>query len=144
MLSRLSFVAAAMTILLGTVVTAAGPHAGDEQAQRLNIVVRDVARIHSVMVWLFLAVLVLMVRAVWRDGAPRVVRDAARDVLVASIAQGAVGYVQYFTGVPALLVGVHIVGALAVWITVTRLNLLESAVPSTEAVPVTTSAAVSA
>ena len=137
MLSRLSFAAAGVTVLLGTVVTAAGPHAGDEQAQRLNIVVRDVARIHSVAAWLFLAVLVLTIRAVWREGAPRVVREAARDVLLISLAQGAVGYVQYFTGVPALLVGAHIVGALAVWISVTRLNLVESAVPSRLAVPVT-------
>jgi heme a synthase len=133
-LSRLSFAAAALTILLGTVVTAAGPHAGDEQAQRLNIVVRDVARIHSVTVWLFLAVLVLMVRAVWREPAPRVVRVAARDVLLAALGQGVIGYVQYFTGVPALLVGVHIVGALAVWISVTRLNLVGSVVPAQELV----------
>jgi heme a synthase len=133
-LSRLSFGAAAMTVLLGTVVTAAGPHAGDEQAQRLNIVVRDVARIHSISVWFFLAVLLFTIRAVWREAAPRPVRDAARDVLVAAVAQAAIGYVQYFTGVPALLVGVHIVGALAVWITVVRLNLVGSAVPARELV----------
>ena len=130
MLSRLCFAGAALTVVLGTVVTAAGPHAGDEQAQRLNIVVRDVARIHSAGVWIFLAILLVTMRAIWREGAPRVVRDAARDVLLATVAQGAIGYVQYSAGVPALLVGFHIVGALAVWITVTRLNLVESAVPA--------------
>jgi cytochrome c oxidase assembly protein subunit 15 len=44
--------------------------------------------------------------------------------------QGAVGYAQYFTGVPALLVGIHIVGALAVWIAAVRLNLVAWAVPA--------------
>lgn len=134
-LSRLTFAAAGLAVLLGTIVTAAGPHAGDDQAQRLNIVVRDVARIHSLAVWLFLLVLVVTLRAMWREGAPRVVRDAGRDALVAALVQGAVGYIQYFTGVPALLVGLHIVGALAVWISVTRLNLVQSVVPARELVP---------
>src|SRR3954454_6734884 len=133
-LSRLTFFAAALAVLLGTVVTASGPHAGDDQAQRLNIVVRDVARIHSIAVWLFLVVLVVTMRALWREGAPRVVCDASRCVLVAAVAQGAIGYVQYFAGVPALLVGFHIVGALAVWISVTRLNLVQSVVPARELV----------
>jgi cytochrome c oxidase assembly protein subunit 15 len=133
-LSRLAFAGAALTVLLGTVVTAAGPHAGDEQAERLNIVVRDIARIHTLAAWLFLAVLVVTIRAIWSERAPKVVRDAARDVLLAAVAQGAIGYVQYFLGVPALLVGMHIVGALAVWVAVTRLNLVESVVPERELV----------
>jgi cytochrome c oxidase assembly protein subunit 15 len=44
-------------------------------------------------------------------------------LLVAEVAQAAVGYTQYFTGVPALLVAIHVVGALAVWIAVVRLRL---------------------
>ena len=133
-LSRFTFAAAGLAVLLGTIVTAAGPHAGDDQAQRLNIVVRDVARVHSIAVWLFLLVLVVTMRAIWREGAPRAVRDASRDVLVAALVQGAIGYVQYFAGVPALLVGFHIVGALAVWISVTRLNLVQHVVPARELV----------
>jgi cytochrome c oxidase assembly protein subunit 15 len=120
---RMLFVAAALVVLTGTVVTASGPHAGDDQAQRLNFVVRDVARIHSIAVLLLLAMLLVTLRRLWRERAPVAVRDAGTVLLVAVVAQGAVGYTQYFTGVPALLVGVHIVGALAVWIAVTRLNL---------------------
>ena len=123
-LLRAVFVAAAAVVLTGTVVTASGPHAGDKEAQRLNIVVRDVARIHSVTVIVLLAVVLVALRFLWQDGAPRQVRDAGRDLLIVLVAQGAVGYTQYFTGVPALLVGIHIVGALAVWIGAIRLNLV--------------------
>jgi cytochrome c oxidase assembly protein subunit 15 len=121
---RLVFVGAGIVVLTGTVVTAAGPHAGDEQAQRLDLVVRDVARIHSGAVWLLLAVLLVTLRWIWADGAPAVVRTAGQWLLAALVVQGAIGYTQYFTGVPALLVGFHIVGALAVWIAATRLNLV--------------------
>jgi cytochrome c oxidase assembly protein subunit 15 len=129
-LLRLIFVAASLVVLTGTVVTASGPHAGDDQAQRLNIVVRDVARIHSGAVLLLLAVVLLALRWIWTDRSPAVVRAAGRDLLVVLVAQAAVGYTQYFTGVPALLVGVHIVGALAVWIAAIRLSLVASVVPS--------------
>jgi len=124
---RMVFAAAALVVLTGTVVTASGPHAGDKQAQRLDLVVRDVARIHSISVMLLLAILLVALRWIWSDGSPPRVRQAGQVLLVAIVAQAAVGYTQYFTGVPALLVGVHIVGALAVWISATRLNLVITA-----------------
>jgi cytochrome c oxidase assembly protein subunit 15 len=127
---RLLFVAAGLVVLTGTVVTAAGPHAGDEQAQRLNIVISDVARIHSIAVLILLTMVLLTLRWLWAEGSPAVVRDAARVLLVVLVAQAAVGYTQYFTGVPVLLVGVHIVGALSVWVAVIRLNLVASTVPA--------------
>ena len=129
-LIRLLFGAAALVVLTGTVVTASGPHAGDDQAQRLDFVVRDVARVHSGAVLVLLALLLVVLRWLWNERAPAPVRDAAAVLLVAVVAQGAVGYTQYFTGVPALLVGVHIVGALAVWIAVTRLQLVCTEVPT--------------
>lgn len=133
---RLVFVGASLVVLTGTVVTAAGPHAGDEQAQRLNIVVRDVARIHSIAVIILVSMVLVTLRWLWEERSPGIVRDAARDLLVVIVAQAAVGYTQYFTGVPALLVGVHIVGALAVWMAATRLNLVASAVPALRPVEV--------
>ncbi len=127
---RLLFVATGLVVLTGTVVTASGPHAGDEAAARLNLVVRDVARIHSIAVIILLVMVLLTLRWLWDEGAPSVVRDAAQVLLVVLVAQAAVGYTQYFTGVPALLVGLHIVGALGVWIAAIRLNLVASAVPA--------------
>ena len=45
-----------LAIVLGTVVTGAGPHAGDEDARRFGIDIADAARIHSIAVWLAVAV----------------------------------------------------------------------------------------
>ena len=83
----------------------------------------DVARFHGISVMLLLAITVVTLWRVRRVGAPR---DAVRrgDVLLATlVAQAAVGYAQYFTGVPALLVGIHIAGATAVWVAALRFNL---------------------
>jgi cytochrome c oxidase assembly protein subunit 15 len=126
-LVRLLFAAAALVVLTGTVVTASGPHAGDEVAARLDLVVTDVARIHSIAVWILLAMLLVALRWIWTDHAPAQVRTAAQALLVVLVLQGAVGYTQYFTGVPALLVGIHIVGALGVWIATIHLNMVTRA-----------------
>ena len=122
-MARLIVVSAALAIFIGTVVTGAGPHAGDPKARRLDLNVADVARFHGISVMLLLAVTVLTLWRLRRVGAPR---DAVRrgDVLLAVlVAQAAVGYTQYFTGVPALLVGIHIAGATAVWVAALRFNL---------------------
>ena len=126
-LARLVFAASALVIFLGTVVTASGPHAGDEQAARLDFVIGDVARIHAIAVWMLLALTIALLRAA--RNVPSV-RRASVMLLVVSVAQGAVGYTQYFTGVPAALVGVHVAGAIAVWWAATHLLLsLEVVVP---------------
>ena len=119
-LTRLVFAASALVLFLGTVVTAAGPHAGDEQAARLNLVIGDVARIHAIAVWILLALTLALARAA--RGTPRVLR-ATTILLAVLVAQGVVGYTQYFTGVPAVLVGVHVVGAIAVWWAATHVLL---------------------
>jgi cytochrome c oxidase assembly protein subunit 15 len=129
-LTRLVFAAAALVIFVGTVVTASGPHAGDEQAARLNLVVGDVARVHGIAVWILLALTLALLRVARREPA---VQRAATLLLVAEVAQGAIGYTQYFTGVPALLVGIHIAGAIAVWWAATHVLLSTSAAVPLEA-----------
>lgn len=124
---RVLFVATSAAVVTGTVVTASGPHAGDEQAERLNIVVRDVARVHGVTVLVTLALVLVALRWIWQDRSPAAVRDAGRLLLVVLVAQAAVGYAQYLTGVPAVLVAVHVVGAMAAWVAVIHLNLVASA-----------------
>ena len=42
-------------------------------------------------------------------------------VMTLLVAQGAVGYWQYFTGVPVLLVGIHITLASLTWIQIVKL-----------------------
>ena len=122
-MGRLMVVAAAVAIFLGTVVTGSGPHAGSHDGaliERLPFDVRDVARLHGISVVLFLAITVTTIRRLWRDRSNPEVLRRATVLLVVLVAQAGVGYVQYFTGVPPLLVGVHVAGAVGVWIAVLR------------------------
>ena len=123
-LGRLLLGAAALVVLTGTVVTAAGPHAGDASARRLDVAVSTVARIHGTSVVLLLGLTLCALWVAYRDRAPGAVHDALRCLLAVLVAQAAVGYTQYFTGVPAVLVGVHILGAVSVWIAVVRVGLV--------------------
>jgi heme a synthase len=133
---RALFLAAAVVIVTGTVVTANGPHAGDEQAERWTLGIEAAARVHGSSVVAFLALLLLTLRWVRAAGAPRQVHRAAVVLLAVAVAQAGVGYTQYFTGVPALLVGIHVVGALSVWIATIRFNLVLSQVPAAAVEPV--------
>jgi cytochrome c oxidase assembly protein subunit 15 len=123
LMCRLLVVAAAVVILLGTVVTSSGPHGGDERAERLPFTLHSVTRLHGAAVMLFLGMTVVTLVSLARAHVSPVVLRRAEVLLMAIVAQAAVGYVQYFTELPAVLVGVHIAGATAVWITVLRLDL---------------------
>jgi cytochrome c oxidase assembly protein subunit 15 len=121
---RLLVVAAAVVIFLGTIVTSSGPHGGDIRAARLPFALRDVTRLHSIAVMLFLAFAVFTAWSLSRAGrAALPVLRRAEVLLVVIVAQAAVGYAQYFTRLPPLLVGIHIAGATAVWIAALRLDL---------------------
>ncbi len=105
-----------VVIVTGTIVTGAGPHGGDEDAERIDVAVRDVAQIHGSTVVALLAVLAGLVWWLWRRSAPDQIQKWGRTVLGVALAQGLIGYVQYFTGVPVLLVGAHIAGAALLWV----------------------------
>ncbi len=122
-LGRLLVVAAGVVLVTGTVVTGTGPHGGDEHAKRLPFQVEDVARIHSLTVWTFLAIAVVTIVVLLRTGAPRVVIRRAGELAVVIVAQGALGYTQYFLGVPPGLVLLHVAGAVAVWTVALRFYL---------------------
>jgi cytochrome c oxidase assembly protein subunit 15 len=126
-LARLVVAAAGIVVFTGTVVTAAGPHAGDSQAARLDLAIHDAARVHGIAVVILLGLTIAFRKAAADEGAPIEVRTAGRVLFLVLVAQGAVGYVQYFTGVPVLLVALHICGALAVWVAATRLPLVVAA-----------------
>ena len=128
-LGRLGVASAALVIFLGTVVTSSGPHGGDEHAERLPFLLPDVARLHGIAVVLFLAVVVATLVRLRRAGVDQEILRRSEVLLAVVVAQAALGYVQYFTGVPALLVGFHVAGAVAVWVAVLRL-LLALSVPA--------------
>lgn len=124
-LIRVQLVLASMVLATGTVVTGTGPHSGDSRADRLGFELETVVRIHSLTVWLTLALLVWL--AVRLARGPQVPSASAggtgfpdpftvvRWMLGAVVVQGAIGYTQFALGVPALLVEVHIIGAVVVW-----------------------------
>ncbi len=110
-------------LVWGTLVTAAGPHGGDAEARRLGYPLRDVVRVHSVSVDMLVGLVLVVVIALVRTGAPvRVVR-AAEITIVVMAAQGVLGYVQYFDRIPALLAGFHVFGAVLTFICVQQLLL---------------------
>lgn len=115
-------VALAMTGVLvvalcaGTATTGAGPHAGGPGAKRIGVPLADMARTHSSIVLVLGALTLLELWLLQREGAPESVMVRGQALLAVMIAQGVIGYTQYFSHEPALLVGVHVLGAVSVWL----------------------------
>jgi len=108
-----------VVVVVGTVVTATGPHAGDENAIRFGLDLTVVVRVHAIAVWIFLAALVASAVLVRKASAHHLVRPL-EIVIGWTLAQGLVGYVQYFSGVPVFLVAIHVAGSVFVWMAVMR------------------------
>ncbi|WP_370449961.1 heme A synthase [Cellulomonas sp. PhB143] len=99
-------------VVLGVIVTGAGPHSGDDEiAYRIAVDPALMTKFHAASVWLFLAVLVATLVVAVRTAAPGTVRRSLWLLLGITLLQGAIGYVQYFTGLPWVLVGLHMLGA---------------------------------
>jgi cytochrome c oxidase assembly protein subunit 15 len=116
--SRALVVAASVVLFTGTIVTGAGPHSGgsrEDDVTRLDLSIPEVARLHGTVVMIFLGLVLLTCWLVWRDRAPQAVRTRLTVLLVVLVAQAGVGYAQYFSDIPPLLVGIHIAGATALW-----------------------------
>lgn len=102
-----TFAATMLAVWLGTIVTGSGPNAGDEKAVRTGFEIEAVARLHGESAWLTLALTIACV--VVLRGHPGLRRIAV--VLLGAVAlQGAIGYLQYFLGLPGIIVGLHMVG----------------------------------
>ncbi|MEU6557251.1 COX15/CtaA family protein [Streptomyces sp. NPDC046915] len=126
--------ASVLLIAVGTVVTGAGPHAGDtSEVKRIPIDWETVAKLHAVLAW----IVVTLTFALWfvlkAVDAPKGPLDRTRDLFLILLAQGVIGYVQYFTHLPEVLVALHMLGSCLVWIGVLRVLLALRERP--EAVP---------
>jgi cytochrome c oxidase assembly protein subunit 15 len=114
----------ALLIAVGTVVTGAGPHAGDSsEVERIPLDWENITRLHAVLAWIVVTLafaLWFVLRAV---DAPKVPRHRTRDLFLVLLAQGLVGYIQYFTDLPEVLVGAHMLGSCLVWIATLRVLL---------------------
>lgn len=114
-LTALSGVALSAVLVTGTMVTGAGPHAGDKSVERpvprLEVEITTLVHMHSTLLIAYLALVVALGFALAAVRAPRPVMTRL-GVLAALVgAQGALGAVQFFTGVPEALVALHVAGA---------------------------------
>ncbi|WP_099022225.1 COX15/CtaA family protein [Mycolicibacterium palauense] len=116
-LTALSALTLAAVLVTGTLVTAAGPHAGDKSLERpvarLQIEITTLVHTHSSLLVAYLALLVGLGFALVAAHASRAVLTRLVVLVVLVCAQAGVGAVQFFTGVPAALVAVHVAGAAA-------------------------------
>lgn len=106
--------AVAAVQVFGTVVTGSGPHSGDPAAGRTGFDPELVSQLHADVVFLLIGLTVALLVALYATDSPGRVRRAARDLLVVELAQGVIGYVQYFTGLPVVLVLLHMAGAVLI------------------------------
>jgi heme a synthase len=107
----------------GTVVTGTGPLAGNAAAPRYKLPLEGVTQLHADIGWLMTGLAVALVVGLWMSGAPPRAVRASWIMLIALGIQGMIGYIQYFTHLPAGLVWIHVTGSMVVWIFVLRLFL---------------------
>ncbi|CAN2238922.1 COX15/CtaA family [actinobacterium SCGC AAA044-D11] len=126
-LIRLITTLAFLVLLLGVVVTGTGPHAGDIDVKRYPFDERTVSWLHAdaviALVSLTIALL-FIIKSSESEVAKVALIGPLKFLIVIEIAQGAIGYIQYFTGLPEIIVGAHLVGAVLVLINVWRINLI--------------------
>lgn len=141
---QLAWVLAGATTLLiavGTVVTGAGPHAGDSSdVHRIPVDWKSIAQLHADVAWAVVALTAALWFVLRAIDAPAGPRDRSRDLFLVLMAQGVIGYVQYFTDLPEAVVGLHMFGASIIWIALLRVLLAMRERPV--AAPGTRSAAV--
>jgi len=103
-----------LVLVAGTIVTGSGPHAGDENAKRFGFNPRIVSWLHADLV-IALIVLTLVLWLITRVSQNKVIHKYLSVFLLICLAQGLIGYVQYFTGLPELIVAAHLLGATLAW-----------------------------
>jgi cytochrome c oxidase assembly protein subunit 15 len=109
------FIVGWVTVIVGVVVTGAGPHAGDANTPRNGLDLETWQHYHSWPAYLMTGMVLLALVLVWRSVQSRKLKNPAAKslgiLLIVSILQGLLGIVQANMGVPALLAGVHMLGA---------------------------------
>jgi cytochrome c oxidase assembly protein subunit 15 len=111
-LARALFATTWAVLYIGTIVTGSGPHAGNADAPRNGLSPAAVSQLHADLVFLLMGLsvgILLALRAA--PDTPRRAMRAAAWLLALELAQGVIGFVQYFTNLPIILVGFHMLGA---------------------------------
>lgn len=116
-----------LVIIIGTVVTGSGPHAGDAAAPRFNFDVRTVAWLHADLV---IALLGISLAYFIYGSTPMTSKRLLKFFFLAAIFQGSIGYIQYFLGLPEVIVAAHMLGSTLVWICAWKVWLTISKEPT--------------
>ena len=119
-ISQLHLAITFIVLILGTLVTGSGPHAGDEKAQRFGFDIRTVAILHADAVIFLVGITIALLVAA---SVAQSTKKAIYIFFVVTLAQGAIGYTQYLTGIPEALVAAHLAGATIFWIAAWRIRL---------------------
>ena len=106
-----TFAAAWAVLYVGTVVTGSGPHAGDADTERNGLSPLQMSQLHADLVFLFVGLTLGLLFALMATGGSPAARTAVVVLLCVELAQGTIGFVQYFTDLPEVLVGFHMLGA---------------------------------
>jgi cytochrome c oxidase assembly protein subunit 15 len=116
-LGRLLVVTASAVLVLGTVTTGTGPHAGDstKDVPRFGLPLERVTQLHADAALLLTGLVVATLFAVRLTDTSVVVRRRAGWLAAAVVVQVVIGYVQYFLDLPPSVVGMHVAGATALW-----------------------------
>ncbi|MEU8607025.1 COX15/CtaA family protein [Actinoplanes sp. NPDC048791] len=115
-LARLTALVSGAVIVVGVIVTGSGPHAGDENAKRNGLDPATISQAHADLVFLLIGLSVGLWFALRAVQAPAPAIRAAGVLIVVELSQGLIGFVQYFTHLPVILVGAHMLGACLVWV----------------------------
>jgi cytochrome c oxidase assembly protein subunit 15 len=119
-MSRMHLVLTAAVIAVGTIVTGSGPNAGDASAPRFHIHIQFIAWMHADLVIALIALTALML---FLTSPYPLLRKRVAIFGVVALGQGAIGFLQYYQGLPELLVGAHLLGVTLIWISAWRIHL---------------------
>ena len=120
-LARTLVAAVGAVVVAGTLVTGTGPHAGAlDAARRLPFNPTEITQAHADLVFIVVGLTIALWFALKATDAPPAITRATRDLFLVLAAQAAIGYTQYFTGLPAWLVLLHMTGACLTWIAAWR------------------------
>lgn len=137
LLGRIALALTAVVIVMGTVVTGSGPHAGDSTAARFPLDAKTMSWIHADLVIALIGVTIALLIAVKLGESAATGIFWGRKVRIfflVILAQGAIGYIQYFTGLPEVIVAAHITGAILVWLSAWNFTITGNLLRSTKGV----------
>ena len=130
-IARLLWIPFVILVITGTATTGSGPHSGASQGQlvakRLPFAFSNAAWVHSATALLFIGLIVGLLFAVWQTDAPKALQLGVRRLVYIALVQAAIGLTQYLTHVPAVLVELHVAGAVSLTIGMTQFHLRQSA-----------------